>query len=102
MTLASVNLAPHLIIIIEVIYSITEYIFLFNQDPSTLPNLPEIFQTRAELTMGEGRDQTYNMIIYYDSYDKRTAFTVTEKEVKVSEVMYYDKNELFQIQGLFI
>ena len=72
-----------------------------------MPKLPQEFQTRAELTMGYGRAQTLNMIIYYDLCDKKAALTVVERDDKgmrktAHEVMLYERNELFQFVGTLL
>lgn len=75
------------------------YIWFLNRfkilDPSLLPILPDVFQTRIQATINN--QETIEMLLLYDTFNSRAEFKINKKDGNITSVFYYDQNLVYSI-----
>lgn len=64
-------------------------------DPSLLPILPDVFETRIQATIDN--KETVEMLLVYDTFNSRAEFKINKKDENLTSVFYYDQNLVYSI-----
>lgn len=72
--------------------------YLDHQEPEEFPKLPPEFQTRIEVNY-ISQKRNSEVIIIYDSEDKRAEVSVREQDGTFRIVYYFDQDLVFRVRS---